>query len=61
MVVPTTFIPPTKAIAPAAAVSVKPCSRTWGIRWVPIRPLLVKPQTKKLPASSQKSPVRTAA
>ncbi len=44
----------------AAVTSAMPWSTEAGIRWVPINPLVVAPQMKKLPASSQKAPEPTA-
>ncbi len=41
-------------------ISENPCSVPWEIRCVWIRPEVVSPQIAKLPARSQKSPVRTA-
>ncbi len=38
----------------------RPMSPQKLIRWVPTRPLVVRPQTKKVPNSSQKAGVRAA-
>ncbi len=57
---PTKFIDPIKASVPAAVTSEMPWSMEWGMRWVPIRPVEVAPQTKKLPARSQNSGTRSA-
>ena len=56
---PTISKMPTKARSPAAVTSDMPWSIDAGIRCVPINPLVVAPQMKKLPASSQKSRDRT--
>jgi hypothetical protein len=58
--VPTKFSAPISASVLAATCSVKPYSMACGMKCVLTIPTLVNPQTKKLPASSQKSPVRIA-
>ena len=51
---------PTRASRLAAVVAAMPWSCAAGMKWVPISPLVVAPQMAKLPASSQKVPVRLA-
>ena len=57
-VVPTMSKMPIMASRLAALTSGMPASTQAGIRWVPIRPFVLSPQTKKLPNRSQKSPDR---
>jgi hypothetical protein len=45
----------------AAATADRPWSMAWGIRCVPIRPLVVAPQIAKVSQRRQKSPWRIAA
>ncbi len=52
---PTRSNTPIAASRLAASTSGMPWSMQAGIRWVPISPLVLAPQTKKLPPSSQKS------
>ena len=53
MSVPTRSKTPIIASSPAAATSVSPWSTAAGIRCVPISPLVVAPQMKKLALNSQ--------
>ena len=57
---PTTSNTPIAASSPAPRTSLSPWSEQAAIRCVPIRPLVVAPQMKNAPASSQKSRTRTA-
>src|SRR6058998_2535653 len=50
---------PIEASKLAAMTSGMPCSIEAGIRCVPMRPLVLRPQMKKLPASNQKSRERS--
>ncbi|GAA3230114.1 hypothetical protein GCM10020256_43620 [Streptomyces thermocoprophilus] len=58
--VPTTSKTPMTASSEAAAVTGMPWSWAAGTKWVWMRPLVEAPQMAKVPASSQKGPVRTA-
>jgi hypothetical protein len=60
-VVPTTSKTPISASRPAAVTCVIPWSCAAGIRCVETRPFVVAPQTKNVPASSQKARERIAA
>lgn len=58
--VPTTSNTPITASSPAAAVTGMPWSWAAGTKWVLTRPFVEAPQIAKVPASSQKGPVRAA-
>ena len=51
---------PIVARIPAARTSGMPWSMQAGMRWVAMRPFVLAPQTKKVPARSQKSREREA-
>ena len=57
---PTKFIAPMTASAPAAVVSEMPWSMECGTKCTPMMPLDDAPQIKKLPDNNQNSGVRTA-
>src|SRR4029453_5487824 len=52
---------PIMARVVAAPTADSPWSSAWGIRWVPIRPLVVAPQIANVSQRRQKSPWRRAA
>src|SRR5690606_35283320 len=58
--VPTTSKTPMTASSDAAVVIGMPWSWEAGTKWVWISPFVEAPQIAKVPASSQKGPVRTA-
>lgn len=57
---PITSNTPITASSPAAAVTGMPWSWAEGTKWVLTSPLVEAPQIAKVPASSQKGPVRAA-